>query len=61
MENTLTVKQLIEQLSKFDLDKPVFLYSVGITADLSLEIPLAFENDTVDMQGDKVNINFTIS
>lgn len=48
--NTLSVKQLIEQLNKIDGDLPVYISNVGITENSSWDSPLEFGEDTVTTQ-----------
>jgi hypothetical protein len=49
MENTLTVKELIDQLSKVDQSLPVYISGVGLTVNDSWDAPLQFDKDTVDV------------
>ena len=48
MEDTLTVRELIEQLQKVDESLPVYVVGLGITEDDSWTAPLEFDYDTVD-------------
>ena len=57
---TLTVKELIEQLKKVDENLPVYISGVGVTAKDSWDAPLEFENDTVDVYDGKCRINISI-
>lgn len=34
MEETITVGELIDQLSKFDRSRPVYVFAVGITPNM---------------------------
>ena len=56
---SLTVKELIEQLSKVDKDKEVMLSHVGISASDSYDLPLIFSELTVDETHEIVRINFS--
>jgi len=57
---TVTVKELIEQLQKFDSDKIVNISAVGFNSSDSWDAPLLFGKDTVDEYKDIVRINFSL-
>jgi hypothetical protein len=59
MEKTLTVKELIEQLSKVDQNLPVYISGVGLTVNDSWDAPLQFDNDTVDVYKGKCRIHMS--
>ena len=59
MEKTLTVKELIEQLSKVDQNLPVYVSGVGLTVNDSWDAPLQFDNDTVDVYKGKCRIHMS--
>ena len=48
MEETITVEELINQLKKFDLDKPVNISGVGFSSGDSWNAPLMFGKESVD-------------
>lgn len=56
----VTVRELIEMLQKFDLDKEVQVGAVGFSAKDSWDAPLQFGKDTVDEFKDTVRINFPL-
>tara|TARA_R110000772_G_C13310268_1_gene440035 strand:+ start:313 stop:684 length:372 start_codon:yes stop_codon:yes gene_type:complete len=58
--NTLTNKQLIEQLQRFDGDKPVNISAVGFNTTDSWDAPLQLEEDTVDEHNNIIRINFSL-
>lgn len=58
-KTSLTVKELIEQLSKVDKNKEVMLSHVGISASDSYDLPLIFSELTVDETHEIVRINFS--
>ncbi len=60
MEERLTVKELIEQLRKFDENKEVQVGAVGFTPEDSWDAPLTLEELTVDEFKGIVRINFSI-
>lgn len=57
--DSLTVEELIEQLSKFDKTKKVVVSHVGISKFDSWDANLELEEDTVDEHENIVRINFT--
>jgi hypothetical protein len=59
VEKTLTVKELIEQLSKVDQNLPVYISGVGLTVNDSWDAPLQFDNDTVDVYKGKCRIHMS--
>ena len=59
MEDTLTVKELIEQLNKVDENLSVYISGVGITVNDSWNAPLEFGNNTVDVYDGKCRISFS--
>lgn len=59
-QKTITVAELINQLTKFDGNKPVNISAVGITAQDSWDAPLQFEELTVDEFKGVVRINFSL-
>ena len=56
---TITVKQLMEQLKNVDENLPVIVYVVGITSKDSFAYPLEFGEDTVDVFENKCRISVT--
>lgn len=62
MENSkdLTVKELIEQLKKFDENKKVIISAVGFTSKDSWDAPLDLEELTVDEYNGIIRINFSL-
>lgn len=56
----LKVKELIEQLSKFDGNKEVQISAVGFNSNDSWDAPLQFSNETVNEHNDIVRINFSL-
>jgi hypothetical protein len=60
MEKKVTVKDLIEQLSKFDENKEVQISAVGLSSSDSWSAPLQLEDDTVDEFNGIVRINFSL-
>jgi len=60
MEETLTVGELIEQLSKFNKDKKVVVSATGFNSSMDWDAPLVFEDRTVDEFKGVVRINFSI-
>ena len=56
----LTVKELIEQLEKFDENKEVQISAVGFSSKDSWDAPLTLEDLTVDEFKGIVRINFSI-
>lgn len=56
---TLTVKELISQLQKFDEDKPVNISGVGFNSTDSWDAPLELGDLTVDEFKGVVRINFS--
>lgn len=60
IEKTITVKQLMEQLSKFDGEKPVNISAVGVNDTDSWDAPLQLEELTVDEFKGIVRINFSL-
>ena len=59
MEKTITVRELITQLLKQDIDKKVIVSSVGFNSSGSYDYPLDLENLTVDEYKGVVRINFS--
>lgn len=59
MEETITVGEIIDQLQKFDRNKPCYIYGVGITHKMDWKAPLFFGDETVDERDDEVHINFS--
>ena len=59
MENTITVRDLIGQLLKQDIDKKVIVSSVGFNSSNSYDYPLDLEDLTVDEYKGVVRINFS--
>ena len=57
---SITNKELINQLSKFDENKKVFIYGIGINSLDSFKAPLTFEDLTVDEIDNDININFSL-
>ena len=57
---TLTVNELITQLSKYDGNKPVNISAVGFNASDSWDAPLELGGLTVDEFNDIVRINFSL-
>ena len=57
---SLTVKELIEQLQKFDCDKEVNISAVGFNSTDSWDAQLQFEDETVDEYNNIVRINFSV-
>lgn len=60
MENTLKVKELIEQLKKVDENLPVFISGIGLNKSDSWEAELQLEEQTVEVQDGFCYINFSI-
>ncbi len=58
MENTITVRELIEQLLKQDVDSKVVVSSVGFNSSDSYDYSLDLENLVVDNYNGVVRINF---
>ncbi len=56
----LTVKELIEQLKKFDENKEVQISAVGFSSKDSWDAPLTLEELTVDEFKEIVRINFSL-
>lgn len=56
-EETLTVGELIELLSLYDRNLPVYVYSVGFTSKDSFKKPIEFGNDSVDFFEGEVRIS----
>ena len=56
----LTVKESTEQLKKFDENKEVQISAVGFSSKDSWDVPLQFEDDTVDEFKGIVRINFSL-
>jgi hypothetical protein len=56
----LTVKELIEQLKKFDEDKEVQISAVGFSSKDSWDAPLILEELTVSEFKRIVRINFSL-
>ncbi len=59
-ESTITVKELIEQLCKYDGNKPVNISAVGMNSTDSWNAPLQFAELTVDEFNGIVRINFSL-
>ena len=59
MENTITVRDLIGQLLKQDIDKKVIVSSVGFNSSDSYDYTLDLEDLTVDEYKGVVRINFS--
>jgi hypothetical protein len=59
MENTITVRDLIGQLLKQDIDKKVIVSSVGFNSSNSYDYSLDLEDLTVDEYKGVVRINFS--
>ena len=59
MENTITVRDLIGQLLKQDIDKKVIVSSVGFNSSNSYDYTLDLEDLTVDEYKGVVRINFS--
>ena len=59
MENTITVRELIVQLLKQDIDKKVIVSSVGFNSSNSYDYTLDLEDLTVDEYKGVVRINFS--
>lgn len=59
--DTITVKQLIEQLQKVDANLPVFISNVSleINNNGSWDAPLIFKEESVDVYKGKCRIHFT--
>ena len=57
--DTISVKELIEQLQKIDENIPVVISVVGFSAKDSFDYPLEFGNKTVDVFQGKCRINVT--
>ncbi len=59
MEETITVGELMKELSLFEPKEKVMLYAVGFTSKDSYSIPLTLEGETVSMHEGVVNIHFS--
>ena len=59
-QESLTVKELIEQLQRFDENKEVQVGAVGFSPKDSWDAPLTFGDLTVDELKGIVRINFTL-
>lgn len=59
MEETITVGELIKQLSKYSEDKEVIASSVGFNARDSYDFTLDFGDLTVDEYNGVIRINFS--
>ena len=59
MEETITVRELIVQLLKQDIDKKVIVSSVGFNSSNSYDYSLDLEDLTVDEYKGVVRINFS--
>ncbi|MBP8113855.1 MAG: hypothetical protein KAY50_00790 [Chitinophagaceae bacterium] len=59
MDDTITVKELIRQLQKFDENKEVYISMVGLNASESWDAKLPFGDITVDDHAGHVRINFS--
>jgi hypothetical protein len=61
MKETITVKQLIEQLKKVDENLLVYISNVGLATNDSWDAPLIFKNESVDVFNGKCRIHFTLT
>ena len=59
MEETITVRELIVQLLRQDVDKKVIVSSVGFNSSDSYDYSLDLEDLTVDEYKGVVRINFS--
>lgn len=59
MEETITVRELIVQLLRQDVDKKVIVSSVGFNSSNSYDYSLDLEDLTVDEYKGVVRINFS--
>ena len=59
MENTITVRELIIQLLRQDVDKKVIVSSVGFNSSNSYDYSLDLEDLTVDEYKGVIRINFS--
>ena len=59
MEETITVRELIVQLLRQDVDKKVIVSSVGFNSSNSYDYTLDLEDLTVDEYKGVVRINFS--
>ena len=59
MEETITVRELIVQLLRQDVDKKVIVSSVGFNSSDSYDYTLDLEDLTVDEYKGVVRINFS--
>lgn len=56
---TITVGELISQLSQYEPDKGVYLYYVGFSSRDSYKLTLDSDKSTVSMHDGEVHINFS--
>ena len=59
MEETITIRELIVQLLRQDVDKKVIVSSVGFNSSNSYDYTLDLEDLTVDEYKGVVRINFS--
>ena len=59
MEETITVRELIVQLLRQDVDKKVIVSSVGFNSSNSYDYSLDLEDLTVDEYKGVIRINFS--
>jgi hypothetical protein len=59
MEDTLTVRELVELLQQVDQNLPVYISGLGVTLDDSWLSPLIYDLDTVDVYDNFCRINIS--